>query len=118
MNNSLLNVKLLGKEILTELDEIIQFSTKTKKEQDYYLNSGDSAEVIDYSDVNNIRVIVFLSDSPFNIALVEGVNTINLKIKEFFVLTPDDLTTIDSIMLSSLTATSHYIQVRFYGVES
>lgn len=117
MSNTILNLKLLGKEVLTELDENVQFETKTKKEQNYYLNSFDPAELIDYSDVNNVRAIIFNSDNPFNVALVEGGNTINLKIKDFFVLTPEDLTTLDSITLSSLNITSHYIQVRFYGIE-
>lgn len=118
LTNTIVNLKLLGKDVLTELDEIVQFATKTKKEQNYYLNSGDAAEVIDYSDVNNVRTIIFLSDSPFNIALKEAGNTINLNVKELFVLTPNAMTTLDSIELTSLNTTSHYIQVRFYGVES
>jgi hypothetical protein len=117
MNNTILNLKLLGKEVLTELDELIQFSTKTKKEQNYYLNSGDAAEVIDYSDVINPRAIIFLSDNPFNVALKDATNTINLKIKEILVLTPEDLSVVTSIELTSLNTDKHYIQVRFYGVE-
>lgn len=118
LTNTILNLSLLGKGILTELDENIQFATKTKKEQDYFLNSSDAAEVVDYSDVNNVRAIVFLSDNPFNIALKEAGNTINLNVKEVFVLTPNAMDTLDSIELTSLNVTSHLIQVRFYGVES
>ena len=118
MSNTTLNTKLLGKQVLTELDSLIQFDTKTKLEQNYYLNSGDAAETIDYSDVINAKLIIFSSDNPFNIRIVEGGNTIDLPVTELFVYTPGDISGLTSIILTSLNATSHYIQVKFYGVAS
>ena len=69
--NTIVQVKLLGKEALTEFDEMQQFDTLTKKEDNYYLNSSDPDELIDYSDVDNSAAFVVEPGVNLEINLVK-----------------------------------------------
>ena len=111
-----LNLKLLGKTVLTEKDYIISMNVLTKKEQDYYLNNLSPEETIDYSDVSNIRMIVFYSPLPYAIKLTKDTNIITIPVKDLFVIGINAMTGFDSIKLSSLNTSSHYIEVKFYGI--
>ena len=53
--------------------------------------------------------------TPFNLALTKGANTINITVQDMFILAPQDFSGIDSVVLSSLSATPDYFTVRIYG---
>lgn len=112
------NYKLKGPGVITEVDQILQLDIKTKLEQNYYLDENDPEEVIDFSDVQNIRLVTFISDKPFNIKISEGVSFVNVKVSEYFLFTTENISNITGLAITSLNSTKHYIQVRIYGVNA
>lgn len=118
MSTAYCSIKLQGKGIIREKEYPVIMSTVSKKEQDYYMNSLDSAETIDYSDVENIRLIIFYSDYPFSLKFTKDTNEITIPVQDVFVLAPNAMTGFDSIELASLNETDHLIEVKFYGENS
>jgi len=115
MSTAYCNIKLQGKNVLTEKTYLVTMDIITKKEQDYYLNSGDSAESIDYSDVADVRFIMFYSASPFTLTFTKDAAIITIPVKDVFILAPNAMTGFDSIDLTALSTTDQKIEVKFYG---
>ena len=115
-----LTIKLSGKNILTEFENAYLFNLQTKKEQTYLLNSTDPVETIDISDIVNIKWMMFLSDTNFELTFTTATETLKIT-TNVFILSPETtfVTGLTSITIKATSATTKQsIDCRVYGIAS
>jgi len=115
--NPALKIDLTGEGKVTTLSKLIQWTSGGKLEQTFIIKSTDASKVIYPQVVDNIRYIVFYSDSPFDLTITVGSQTIVENVRDLFVWAPDvDIRdSISSVLLSTTADNDITVEMRIYG---
>ena len=77
----------------------------------------DGLKSVSYSDIDNVKAIIFQSDSQFKIATTANAITSEVIVDGIFVLTPESTywSTITDISISTDSITAISVNYRIYG---
>jgi hypothetical protein len=108
---------------ISSYSEVNTFDLANKYENSFAINSGDSAVTLDFSNIENPRVLIFYGDGNFSIKFTDtDTNTFILnnfgEIPTVIPINSIFLTTYTSIEILTSEADDVEIQVRAYGEES
>ena len=115
--NPSLNIKLSGKNTVTEFDKLYYIDVDTKIEQVYSLNTLSGEQAIDLSDITGLSYLFFMSDSNFNLRITTATDELTMTTKLFILQGASSF--IEDITGIFITATStdakQKIEVKLYG---
>lgn len=112
-----MNVKLFGDGRLTKLDTSIRWDHGESLERFIKLSSADGPKTVDYSDIDNISLIVVYSEKPTIIHITESGNTVALQTSGFFSLSATEtlMANLTQLQIEATSTETQEVQVRIYG---
>ena len=122
MANPNLKLSLTGDKEVTVIDDTRTFVLGTKLEQKFFLSSTSIPQLIDLSDLSNIKEIIVRCTNGKTFILTITIDSSSFPIVgDLFVLSYPStafLSSIDSITLSTTETTAHAISVTVLGASS
>jgi len=117
--NPILELKLTGSKIITEMDYTNTWVLQGKLEENYYISATDGAQTINITKIPNRSLLVINGDTALTVTItIGGVTTAFLT--NLYVLSSTEafFDTITSLTITSTSTTSENISVRLYGVQA
>jgi hypothetical protein len=117
MAEPIYKISLTGNQEVAEFSNEYSWTKGPQYEQKFYLKLADGAKTLDYSLVDNIRIMHFSSDSPFTVTLSTATASIPLAVQDFLSFSPTTATAalITSITITASTTTDQVITVEILG---
>lgn len=116
-NLNQLNLKILGEESVTLMNQTISWTPKDKIENTYVISSLDIAKSIDYSGLSTVRNMTFYGTGNYIVSITASGSTIDYETQDFFVMSPSEamMATITDISISTTASSSITVSARIYG---
>jgi hypothetical protein len=118
MNTANCEIKFIGKNVVVENTYVLSMNIDTKQELSYEIKNTDGDKTIDLSNIKNLRMIFFHSVSPFKVKIAKDTDIIVFDVQDTFLFSLSDITTIDSVKISTDSTANQDIEVRIYGETS
>jgi len=117
MAEPIYKISLTGNQEVAEFSNEYSWTKGPQYEQKFYLKLADGAKTLDYSLVDNIRIMHFSSDSPFTVTISTATDTIPFGVKNFFSFDPSTTTAalITAITITASTTIDQVITVEILG---
>lgn len=112
-----LSVKLFGDGLVTKIDETYRWDAGERLEKFVNLVTTDGPKTIDFSDVDNVYLIVIKSKSPVTLHMTIDGSTVALETDGFFSIRPtaNMISLMTSFQIEATQETAQKIEVRVYG---
>ncbi len=85
---------------------------------EYNLELQNTIKTINYSAVDNVKLIVFSGDQKFKVRVSTATDSIDFQVSDFFYFTPESLSDITEISVVEDSGLLVDCKIRFYGEES
>ena len=109
----------LSDQTLSQFKDTLVWNPETKIEQVYKIKSSSGSQTIDFSDIANVKVMIFKSSTAFSLSMTISGSTVTY-LTDYFIFTPASsmLANISNIAISTSSTTDILVDVRIYGKTS
>ena len=117
MSTPTLKLQLIGSLAVSEFLKEMTWTKETQYEQTFYIKDTDSDVTVDYSNVENIRMMIFRSTADFTVKITTAIGTFPMSVQDVLTFSPDATLAlaITAITISTASTTDQTIDVQVFG---